>query len=122
MKKLLVLFLALTFSSSFAADVYDIISDFGQGTVWNWELQLVKVAHDVTLEEAIAIADADPRITYFTYTKEDGYLIVWTDPQTIGRSYTKWKAFRVKDAAFYAGEPTSLKYSNSTDTYVKQKN
>lgn len=102
----------LAFFASFAlfAGEYEHIPNVAeyQGAPWT---NLVKVEQHLTVEKAQEIADSDPNITYFFFTK--GLSLVLNTANGLQR-------FGYGDVAFFSGTPWWGGAQDLADGYVKK--
>lgn len=95
-------------SESFVAgfECYPNVAQYKQG---DWS-GCIGMAPGVSLEEALIIANRNPEITFFFYTK-GGCLVLETD--------TDYRMFRYGDAVFFTGEPHFGSAPGLADGYVR---
>lgn len=74
--------------------------------------QVIGIAKDISLKEAVDIANGNEEITYFFYMKGNRMVL-----ETIDGNY---RVFRKGDAVFFAGEPWWGSAPGFADGYVKQ--
>ena len=86
------------------------IEDVAQYKEADWS-QVVGVAREVSVKEAVKIAKNDPRITYFFYTK--GYQMV------LEKQDGDYRIFHHGDAVFFSGTPWWGSATGLADGYVK---
>lgn len=79
----------------------------------DWENAICRV-EGVTIQEAVAIANRDPRINYFFYVKEGGLIL-----ENFNVQPPIWRLFNHGDAVFFSGEPNWANAYESADGYVK---
>jgi|ERR1700722_6174451 len=79
----------------------------GYNTSWG---NIIGISRGISIEEAFKIADNNPNITYFFYTKKKIQL-------SEGTFYT----FHHGDTAFFSGEPTWGPAFSLADGFVKKK-
>lgn len=84
------------------------VAQYGEAD-WN---NAVGIARCVTLREAKKIADQNPNITYFFYTK-GGQMVLGTSDGNI-------RVFRYGDAVFFTGEPWWGTAPGLADGYIKR--
>ena len=100
-------------SSSTAHNVYQKVEDAAQYGEADWN-NLVKIVRSISLEEAKQIADNDPNITYFFYTK-GGQMVLGT-----GKNDESYRIFRFEDAVFFSGTPCWGAAHGLADGYIKK--
>ncbi len=86
------------------------IPDVAQYGEADWS-QAVGIARGITVNEAMHIANENPEITYFFYTK--GCQMV------LGTGDGHWRIFRHGDAVFFTGEPWWGSANDLADGYVR---
>lgn len=79
-----------------------------QGASWD---NLVRIESGLTIERAYEIAENDPEITFFFFTK--GWNLLLDTP--IG-----WRSFRYGDVAFFRGAPHWGEAYGLADGYVRR--
>lgn len=89
---------------------WELVADVAQYKDADWQ-NLIKIERNITLEKAYEIANSDPNISYFFYTK--GYSLVLHTP--IGRQF-----FGHGDVAFFSGNPWWGTAPDLADGYVKR--
>lgn len=101
--------LAFFASTSLFAAEYEHKPDVAEYQGASWD-NLIKVEHGITVEKAKEIADSDPNISYFFFTK--GFNLVLRTPNGLQR-------FGHGDAAFFSGEPWWGSAPGLADGYIK---
>lgn len=91
---------------------YQKIPDVAQYKMADWD-NVVGIAKGVSLEEARQIADEDPKIDFFFYTK--GF-------QMVLENESGFRRFNQGDAVFFSGSPWWGSAPELADGYVKTKN
>jgi len=88
------------------------IADVAQYGCADWS-NVIGIARNISLSEAYQIANDDPYIDYFFYTKGSQMALGTTDGS--------YRVFRHGDAVFFSGSPHWGSARNLADGYVKQK-
>jgi hypothetical protein len=88
----------------------DNVAQYGLG---DWSCA-IGIARGISRSEAIRIANANPEITFFFYTK--GLQMV------LGTPDGNWRVFRHGDTVFFKGEPWWGSATDLADGYVKKQN
>jgi hypothetical protein len=96
---------------SVSIDGYNKIADVAQYGAGDWS-QVVGIAKNISLREAKEIADNDPNITFFFYTK--GYQMV------LGTNDGNYRVFHHGDTVFFSGQPWWGSAPDLADGYIKQ--
>lgn len=86
------------------------ISDVAQYKNADWSNALY-MARGISIEEAMAIADNDPLITYFFYTKAMGMMLECQDGS--------YRSFEYGDTVFFTGSPHWGSAPGLADGYIK---
>ena len=89
------------------ADEYEKIADSAQDCG-----NVVSIAKNISVEDAKQIADDNPEITFFSYTK--GYQMV------LEKQDGSYRIFHHGDTVFFSGEPRWGSAPDLADVYVKQ--
>lgn len=92
-------------------DKYEKICDVAHYKEADWS-QVIGIAKNTTLENAKKIADENPAITFFFYTK-GGRMVLEKEDGT-------YRVFNHGDAVFFSGEPWWGSAPGLADGYVKQ--
>lgn len=95
------------------SDHWTCVADVAQYRLADWD-NVIGRAQNVSLEQAKEIADSDPRITFFFYTKGCRMILenFEVDPPI-------WRVFEQGDAVFFSGEPWWGSAPGLADGYVK---
>ncbi|MDA9818193.1 hypothetical protein N9C35_04050 [Flavobacteriaceae bacterium] len=91
---------------------YKKVPDVAQYKNANWD-NLIGIANNISLSEAFDIADANPKITFFFYTK--GYQMVLEKPNG------SYRVFKYRDAVFFSGDHWFGSAPGLADGYLKKK-
>ena len=94
-----------------SSSAFEKISDVAQYKEADWS-QVVFAAHGVTLEQAFDIAQQNPKISYFFYTK-GGQMV-------LEREDGGYRLFRHGDAVFFSGTPWWGSAPGLADGYIKK--
>jgi hypothetical protein len=86
------------------------IPDVAQYGEADWS-QAIGIARGISVEEAFKIANENPEITYFFYTK--GWQMV------LGTGDGNWRIFRHGDTVFFKGESWWGEANNLADGYMR---
>lgn len=89
---------------------YQKIEDVAQYKEAVWS-NVIGIAHHVSRSEAKKIADNNPEITYFFYTK--GYLMI------LEKQDGTYRYFQMGDAVFFSDEPWWGSAPDLADGYIK---
>lgn len=84
------------------------VAQYGLG---DWS-KAVGIARGITRNQALQIAEHDPEITFFFYTK-GGQMV-------LGNDEVGWRIFRHGDTVFFKGEPWWGSADGLADGYLKQ--
>jgi hypothetical protein len=88
------------------------VEDVAQYKLADWSNALFR-AHKISLLEAKALAEKDPRVTYFFYVTH--HLVL----ENREVSPTMWRIFNSGDAVFFSGEPWWGSSGGRADGYIK---
>ncbi len=95
-----------------AAHGYEQVSGVAQYGDGDWS-QAVAIARCISMEEACAIADSNPEISYFFYTT--GLQMVLGNPES------DYRVFHLGDVVFFSGTPHWGEAQGLADGYIKTK-
>lgn len=90
---------------------YEIVGDVAQYGKADWS-QVIGMAKGISLYQAKQIADEDPNITYFFYTKGCQMVLITEDGN--------YRVFRHGDTVFFTGEPWWGSAPGLADGYIKE--
>lgn len=97
-------------SLSIASENYEYIPDVAQYKEADWS-HVVGIARHISLIDAFEIADKNPNITYFFYTKGIQMVLERTDGT--------YRVFHHGDTVFFSGKPWWGSAPGLADGYVK---
>lgn len=92
-------------------DGYQKINDVAQYGHADWS-NVIGIAKSITVHEAKKIADNNPEVTYFFYTK--GFQMV------LGDGNEGYRVFHYGDTVFFSGDPWWGEAMDLADGYIKQ--
>lgn len=95
---------------SVAFEGFEKIPNVAQYKEADWS-QAISIARGITVSEAIEIANKNPEITFFFYTKGDQMILEKKDGT--------YRMFRNGDVVFFSGEPWWGSAVGLADGYVK---